>query len=212
MGGGNQLHAAFRNGPGGECFQFGTHLVDDDHFGHVVLDTLDHHVMLQAGVGDLHATCPSNSGVWDIAIAGNFVRRVDNYDTLVGLVGQDACCLAQDRGLANTGPAQYQHALAGANQVFDQPHRPVDSTANPARQAHGFTGAVSQHRYSVEGAFDSSPVIVAKMSNMVDNVINLIVGDLDFTQRNLFAREPGFGVPAEVEYNLKEVPDVLSLT
>ena len=50
------------------------------------------------------------------------------------------------------------------------------------------------------------------MSDTIYDVSNLIVGDLDFTQRNLVTREAGLGVPAEVEYNLKEVPDVLSLT
>ncbi len=64
----------------------------------------------------------------------------------------------------------------------------------------------------MEGAFDSGPVIVAEMSNMIDDVSNLIVGNLDFTQRNLLIRESGLGVPAEVEYNLEEVPDVLSIT
>lgn len=64
----------------------------------------------------------------------------------------------------------------------------------------------------MEGAFDSGPVIVAEISNMINDVSNLIAGDLDITQRNLFTRESGLGVPAEVEYNLEEVPDVLSIT
>lgn len=64
----------------------------------------------------------------------------------------------------------------------------------------------------MESAFDPSPVIVAKMSNMIYDVSDLIVGNLDFTQRNLFTREPGFRVPAEVEYNLEEVSDVFPLT
>ena len=64
----------------------------------------------------------------------------------------------------------------------------------------------------MEGAFDSGPVIVAEISNMINDLSNLIAGDLDITQRNLFTRESGLGVPAEVEHDLKEVPDVFPLT
>ena len=147
----------------------------------MVLDALDHHVVLQAGVGNLHATCAPDRGVRDIAVAGNFVRRIDDHDALASLVGQNTGGLAEDRGLANAGSAQYQHALAGADQVFDQPDRPINGTTDPASQPHGFAGAVSQHGYPVESAFDPSPVVVAKMSNMIYDVSNLIVGNLDFT-------------------------------
>jgi hypothetical protein len=63
----------------------------------------------------------------------------------------------------------------------------------------------------VEGSFDSGPIVVAKMSNVIDDVSYLIARNLDIAQRNLFTREAGLGVPAEVEYNLKEVPDIFSL-
>ncbi|MCZ6539231.1 MAG: hypothetical protein O6922_05340 [Chloroflexi bacterium] len=64
----------------------------------------------------------------------------------------------------------------------------------------------------MESSLDTGPVVVAKMPNVIYNMGNLVVGNLDFTQRNLFTRESGFGVPAEVEHNLKEVPDVFPLT
>ena len=64
----------------------------------------------------------------------------------------------------------------------------------------------------MESTLDTGPVVVAKMPNVIYNMGNLVAGNLDFTQRNLFARESGLGVPAEVEHDLKEVPDVFPLT
>jgi hypothetical protein len=168
--------------------------------------------VLQAGVGDLHTTRSPNRRVRNIPVTGNFVRGIDNHHAFVGLVGQDTGGLAQDGCFADAGSAEYQNAFAGANQVVDQPYRSVNGATDPAGQADRFASAVSHHGYSVESALDSGSVIVTKMPNMIHDMGNLFVGNFDFTQRNLFARESCFGVPAQVEYNLEQVPYVFSLT
>ena len=47
MGGADQLDAALGDGAGGLGLQLGPDLVDDDDLGHVVLDRLDHHRVLE---------------------------------------------------------------------------------------------------------------------------------------------------------------------
>ena len=49
------------------------------------------------------------------------------------------------------------------------------------------------------------------MSNVIDDVGNLIVRNLDVAQRNLLTREACLGGSAQVEYNLKEIPYIFLL-
>jgi hypothetical protein len=59
----NQLHAALGNRARGVCLQLRADFVDDDDFGHVVLDGFDHHGVLQARFGHLHAAGEADARV-----------------------------------------------------------------------------------------------------------------------------------------------------
>ena len=54
--------------------QLGPDLVDDDDFGHVVLDRLDHHRVLLGRGADLHPARVADARVRDVAVAGDLVR------------------------------------------------------------------------------------------------------------------------------------------
>ena len=66
-------HAALGDRARGARFRLGADLVDHDDFGHVILDGLDHHRVLQRGVGDLHAAREPDAGMRNVAVARDFV-------------------------------------------------------------------------------------------------------------------------------------------
>ena len=119
MGGGYELNASFADGSGGGSFEFGTDFVDDNDFGHVVFDGLDHNGVLEGGGGDLKTSSTTDGGVGDVAIACNFVGCVYDHDAFAHVVRQDSGDLAEHCGLANTRPTKEQNALAGPDQVFN---------------------------------------------------------------------------------------------
>ena len=80
--GADQLDAPFGDRTRGLRFQLTPDLVNYDHFGHMVLDGLDHDLVLQHGRRHLHAPRLPDGRVWDIAIPANFVRRVHDHHAL----------------------------------------------------------------------------------------------------------------------------------
>ncbi len=98
--GADQRHAAFGDRAGCFGFRCRADLVDDDDLRHVVLDRLDHHGVLQRGISDLHAPCETDAGMRDVAVAGDFVRGVDDDDAFA-LFREHARALAQHRRLAD---------------------------------------------------------------------------------------------------------------
>ena len=69
----DELHAALRNGPRRRRLELCPDLIDDDYLGHVVLDRLDHHGMLQQRRLHLHAPRAPNAGMRDIAVAADLI-------------------------------------------------------------------------------------------------------------------------------------------
>src|SRR5439155_537016 len=82
----------------------GPDLVDDDDLGHMVLDRLDHHLVLEGRGPDLHPAGLADRRVRDVAVAGDLVAGVDHDDPLAVLVGEDTRGLTQHRRLADAGP------------------------------------------------------------------------------------------------------------
>ena len=101
VGGADQLDAALGDGARGLGLELGPDLVDDDDLGHVVLDRLDHHLVLERRRADLHPAGLADRRVRDVAVAGDLVAGVDDHDALAHVVGQHAGGLAQHRGLAD---------------------------------------------------------------------------------------------------------------
>ena len=97
----DELDAALGDRPGRLRLELRPDLVDDDDLGHVVLDRLDHHLVLERGRAHLHPAGLADRGVRDVAVAGDLVRGVDDDDALAEVVGQDAGRLAEHRRLAD---------------------------------------------------------------------------------------------------------------
>ena len=71
--GGDELNSALGNRARRRRLELSADLVDDDDLGHVVLDRLDHHRVLQHRSLYLHATRPSDAGMRDVAVAADLV-------------------------------------------------------------------------------------------------------------------------------------------
>ena len=88
MGRGHEHHAPLGNRAGRQGLELGADFIDHDDLGHVVLHRLDHHLVLELGSGHLHAPGPTNGGVGDVAIAGNFIAGVNHHHPLAQVIGQ----------------------------------------------------------------------------------------------------------------------------
>ena len=73
MGSTDQLDTTFGNRPCCRSLGFRPDLIDDDHFGHVILHCLDHHVMLEVRLGNLHAASVAQGRMGDVTVAGDLV-------------------------------------------------------------------------------------------------------------------------------------------
>ena len=205
VGGADQLDAALGDRPGGLGLQLGPDLVDDDDLGHVVLDRLDHHLVLERRRPDLHAPGPADGRMRDVAVAGDLVGGVDHDDPLALVVGQDARGLAQHRGLADAGPAHDQDRLPGLDEVVDDLDRAVDGAADAARQADDLAGPVANGADAVERPLDAGPVVVAERADVVHHVLDVRLGDLALEQGHLAVHEPRLGPPPQVHHDLDQL-------
>ena len=133
VGRADELDAALGDRPRGLRLQLRPDLVDDDDLGHVVLDRLDHHLVLERRRADLHPARLADGRVRDVAVAGDLVRGVDDDDALAHVVGQHAGGLAQHRRLADARAAHDQDRLPGLDEVVDDLDRAVDRAPDRGR-------------------------------------------------------------------------------
>jgi hypothetical protein len=148
----------------------------------MVLHRLDHHLVLLGRTRDLHPPSASDCGVGHIAIARDLVGRVHDDHTFTNLVRKNARDLSQHRRLANARPSQQKHALAGANQIVDDPNAPVDCSSYTACDAHRSPAAISDDRNPVKSSFDPRPIVVAELADALNNPLQVGVGNFLFTQ------------------------------
>ena len=206
MRGADELHAALGDRARRGRLELGADLVDDDDLGHVVLDRLDHHRVLLVGRAHLHAPRAADARVRDVAVAGDLVGRVDDDDALVELVGQHARGLAQHRRLADARPAHDQDALARLDQVLDDLDRAEHGAADAAGQADDLAAAIADGADAVQRALDAGAVVVAERADVVDDVLDVLLGHLALEQHLLAAAaEARLGRAAEVHDDLDQV-------
>ena len=209
MGGGDELDAALGDGAGGLGFELAADLVDDDDLGHVVLDGLDHHLVLQRGRGDLHAAGASNAVVGDVAVTGDLVGGVDDDDAAVVLVGEDAGDLAEHRGLADAGASQQEDAAAGLGEVVDDLDGAEDGPSDARGEADDFALAVADGGDAVEGALDAGAVILAEVADALGDELEVVGGDVAALDHHLAVEETGGGGTAEVEDDFEQLVEVV---
>ena len=184
--------------------ELGPDLVDDDDLGHVVLDRLDHHLVLERRRADLHPAGLADGRVRDVAVAGDLVAGVDDDDALAHVVGQDAGGLAQHRRLADARPAHDQDRLPGLDEVVDDLDRAVDRPADPAGQPDDLAVAVADGADAVERPLDAGPVVVAERADVLDDEGDVGLDDLAVEEAHLRIREARLGPAAEVHDDLDQ--------
>ena len=170
----DELNAAFGDGASSLCFEFRADLVDDDDFGHVIFDRFDHHRVLERGGGHLHPACAADRGVRDVAVAGDFVGRVDDDDAFAGVIGKDASDFAEHGGLADAGATEEEDALAAGNEVFDDADGAVDGAAHAAGEADDLAAAVADAGDAMERPFDAGAVVVSEGADVGDDVLEVL--------------------------------------
>ena len=157
VGRADQLDAALGDRPGRLGLELGPDLVDDDDLGHVVLDRLDHHLVLERRRPDLHPAGLADRRMGDVAVAGDLVRGVDDDDALAEVVGEDAGRLAEHRRLADARPAHDQDRLPALDEVVDDVDRAVDGPPDPAGQPDDLAAPVADRADPVERPLDARP-------------------------------------------------------
>ena len=185
----DQLDAALGDRPRRLGLQLGADLVDDDDLGHVVLDRLDHHLVLERRGADLHPAGLADGRMRDVAVARDLVAGIDDHDPLAHVVGQDACRLAQHRRLADARPAHDQDGLPGLDEVVDDLDRPEHRATDPAGQSDDLAVAVADGADPVERPLDARPVVVAERPDVVDHEGNVRLADLAVEEAHLRIRE-----------------------
>src|SRR6266853_6167669 len=162
MRGRDELYAALGDGARRNGFELGANLVDDDNLRHVVLDRLDHHGVLQCWCTNLHAPRAPDPRVGDVPIAANFIRRIDDDDSLFHLVGKHTGALAQHGRLAYARPPEQEDALSANHHVLDDVDRPRDGPANAAGHTDDLAAAVTDGGYAMQRPLDASAVVITK--------------------------------------------------
>ena len=180
MGGSDQLHAALGDRSCGNGLSLSADLVDHDHLGHVVLDSLDHHEVLSLWRAHLHASCLADCRMWNVAVTGNLVRGVDYHDALAELRGEDAGRLAEHGGLTNAGATHDQDRSARLDVITEDFNRAEDRAANAAGEANDSIGAITNRGDAMEGALDAGAIITAKATDARDHPVQVFFGDLSF--------------------------------
>ncbi len=202
---GDELHSALGDRARGYGLELGADLVDDDDLGHVVLDCLDHHRVLQHRRPHLHAACAADSRMRNVAVAADLVRGVDDDDPLALLVGEHPGALAQDRRLADPGPPEEEDRLPGQRDVPDDLGGAADRPADSAGEADDPAAPVADGGDAVQRPLDAGPVVIAELADPVGDVVEVGRGHRPVGEEHLPPGHPGLRLAPEVEHDLQQL-------
>ena len=184
MGGADQLHPSLGDRAGRSSFQLAADFVDHDHLWIVILNRLDHHLVLQNRLRHLHPAGAPDGWVWDVAVATDLVRGVHNDNPLP--LSQHPGCFPQHGCLADPWRAQQKDVGSGLDDVLDDLDGAVDGSPDTACEAYHVSLSVSDGRDPVEGAGDASPIVSVKVTNASDHALDVVPCHLGFG-KNHFA-------------------------
>ena len=210
MGRGDQLDAALGDGAGGVGIHLRADLVDYDDLGHVVLDGFDHDRMLEGRCRNLHPPGAAYAAMRDVAVSPDLVRGVDHDNALAGVVGKDSRHLAEHRRLTDARLAKQQHALASQDEVFDDADRAIHRASDPQREADYLPPSVANRGDAMEGSLDARAVVVPEMADAVEDVLDVLLGDLARIEGDGVRGEPGLWLPPEIQNDLQQLFNVIS--
>jgi hypothetical protein len=207
--GGHQLDPALGNGAGRGGFELGPDLVDDDDLGHMVFDGLDHHGVLHRRRRDLHPPRAAHGGMGDIAIAADLIRGIDDHDAFAQIVGEDAGGLAQQRGLAHTGPPHHQNAATRLDDVSNDGDGPEDGAPDATGDADDAAFAVANGGDAMQGALDAGAVVVTEGTDPLDDEVDIVLADGAGREQYFAPGEASLRLAPEVHHDLEQLTPVL---
>src|SRR5262245_47981950 len=134
----------------------------------------------------------------DVAIAADFIRRVDDDDPLDQFRREHASAFAEQRGLPDSRAAEKQQAFAGFHNVAKDIDSAENAAADSSRQAHYLVMAISNSRNPMECPLDSSSIIERKRADTMSHVVDIFARDCQIAEIDRPARKSSFGRAAKV--------------
>jgi hypothetical protein len=170
----------------------------------VVLDGLDHDLVLERWGANLHPARLADGRVRDVAIPGDLVGRVDDHDPLAEVVGEDPGRLTEHRRLADPGAAHDQDRLPGLHEVRDDLDGAVHGAPDPARQPDDLAAAIADRADAVERPLDAGAVVVAEQADVLHDEGDVGVVDLAIEEHHLRIGEAALRPAPEVHDDLDQ--------
>jgi hypothetical protein len=140
----------------------------------------------------------------DVTIAGDLIAGVNDDDPLFEVVSQHTRNYTKHRRLADARSAEQQNALTRFDEITDNADRPVDCSADPARQANDIAGAVADGGDAVQGPFDAGPIVVTETSDTERNLRQILACDFVLGQPLRANLEAGFRATAQIKDELDQ--------
>jgi len=165
----------------------------------MVLDRFDHHLVLERCGWNLHPSGGADARVRNVAIAGDFIAGVDDHNTLSDFIGEDAGHFAEFGGLTDAWTTQQQDRLPGANDIVDDVDGAFEGAADAAGETDHLVVAVSHTRDAMERSLDSGSVVTAKIANLPNHELDVVLGDDDVFHPLGAVTVAGFGGSAVVQ-------------
>ena len=206
--GADQRDAALGDRARGDGLGLGADLVDDDDFGHVVFDRFDHHGVLQGRVGDLHAPREPDAGMRNVAVAGDFVRGIDDDDALA-VFGKHARALAQHRRLSRRRGARAGRSTCRCAARRADVDRSVDGASDAARQPDDLAGAIADRADAMQRLLDAGAVVGAERRDARADVRDIFVRDRRVGKIREVVFETRLGRTPEIEHDFDDIFDVV---
>ena len=143
----------------------------------------------------------------NVAVARDFVRRIDDHDALA-LFGEHARALAQHRRFADAGTAQQTDRLAAAQHVEQNVDRAVDGAPDAARQADDLAGAIANRADAVQRLLDAGAVVGAERRDARADVRDVFVRNRRLGEIREVVFETRFGRTPEIEHDFDDLFEV----
>ncbi len=207
MRGGYQLHAAFGDGAGRRRFQLAPDFVNDDDLRIVVLNRFNHDLMLQRGLGDLHAAGAADCRVRHITVAANLVGCIHNHHA--GLFGQNAGGLAQHGGFTDSRSPEQQNAFSGQDQVLNDINGAIHRPPHPAGEADNDTQFIAYSRNTMQGTFYPGTVVRVKLTDARHHLVNFRPGHIMRADFNFTIHKASHWQAPKIHDDLKQIIHVI---
>jgi hypothetical protein len=165
MCGADQLHASLRNRSCRDRLRLRADLVNHDHFGHVILNRLNHHQVLSLWSAHLHSPRLADCWMWNVTISRDLVRCVNDHHALGELGGEDARRLTQHGGLSHAWSPHDQDRPSRLNVIAQDFNRSEDGSTYTTGETNDAVRAISDRRDAMQRPLNASSIVTTKIAD-----------------------------------------------